>query len=137
MHRIREAWEEDNLVNGCRSGCRRIPRSKRRFEITERFLTRAEVEECCGIKRMSVYRMLNAGTFPRPFKIGRASRRPESEIQSCMAAKMEEQSPVVGVRSSSCGHKLGARLGQEHSGGRYGLESCRDEYRKSESKGYS
>ena len=57
--------------------------------MAERFLTRAQVQERCGIARMTVYRLMGAGTFPRPVKIGpRANRWPESEIETWMAAKM-------------------------------------------------
>ena len=54
--------------------------------MTDRLLTRAEVQERCGITRTTVYRLMRSGLFPEPLKIGpRAVRWPESEIEAWIA----------------------------------------------------
>ena len=49
---------------------------------SDRLLRRGEVELKCGLARTSIYRLMRAGTFPAPLKVGpRAVRWPESEIE--------------------------------------------------------
>ena len=53
---------------------------------TERLLRREEVERRCGLARTSIYRMMRAGIFPEPVKVGpRAVRWAESEIERWVA----------------------------------------------------
>ena len=48
---------------------------------TERLLNRKEVELATGFSCTSIYRLMRAGKFPEPLKVGeRAVRWPESEI---------------------------------------------------------
>lgn len=50
--------------------------------IPDRLLRRDEVETRCGLARTSIYRLMRAGKFPEPIKVGtRAVRWPESEIE--------------------------------------------------------
>ena len=50
--------------------------------MSDRLLTRPEVETRCGITRSTIYRMMRAGQFPEPVKVGpSAVRWPESEIE--------------------------------------------------------
>ena len=54
----------------------------------DRLLRRDEVEARCGIARTTVYRLMRAGLFPEPIKIGpRAVRWPASEIESWLASR--------------------------------------------------
>ena len=47
----------------------------------DRLLTRAEVERRTGLARSSIYRMMRAGQFPEPYRVGPKSVRwRESEI---------------------------------------------------------
>ena len=47
----------------------------------DRYLRREEVEARCGIARTTIYRLMRAGDFPEPVKIGpRAVRWREREI---------------------------------------------------------
>ena len=63
----------------------------------DRLLTRHEVEHRVGIKRSALYRMMRAGAFPLPLKIGpRAVRWPESEI----AAYIESRPRATGFKAA-------------------------------------
>ena len=49
----------------------------------DRLLRREEVETRCGIARTTIYRLMRAGQFPEPVKVGpRAVRWPASEIEA-------------------------------------------------------
>lgn len=49
-------------------------------------LTRPQVEAECGIGRSTIYRMMDAGTFPRPRRISAGTVRwPRSEIEKWKA----------------------------------------------------
>ena len=41
----------------------------------DRLLRRQQVEEIAGIKRSSIYRLMDDGEFPRPVKVGPAAVR--------------------------------------------------------------
>ena len=52
----------------------------------DRLLTRVEVEIRCGIARTTIYRLMRAGQFPEPVRIGsRAVRWPERELEAWLA----------------------------------------------------
>ena len=52
----------------------------------DRLLRREEVETRCGITRTTVYRLMRAGQFPEPLRIGpRAVRWPANEIEAWLA----------------------------------------------------
>ena len=52
----------------------------------DRLLRREEVEDRCGIACTTIYRLMRAGQFPTPIKIGpRAVRWPASEIEAFLA----------------------------------------------------
>ena len=54
----------------------------------DRLLNRAEVERRVGLKRSALYRLMRAGQFPVPLKIGpRAVRWPTSEIEEWLASR--------------------------------------------------
>ena len=54
----------------------------------DRLLNRAEVERRVGLKRSALYRLMRAGQFPVPLKIGpRAVRWPSSEIEEWLASR--------------------------------------------------
>ncbi|MDV6347298.1 AlpA family transcriptional regulator [Nitrosomonas sp. Is35] len=48
---------------------------------TERLLPLPEVESRSGFKSSFIYQLIKEGKFPKPIKIGAASRWRESEIQ--------------------------------------------------------
>lgn len=51
-------------------------------------LTRRDVEAECGIGRSTIYRMIEAGTFPRPLRIGaRCVRWPRSTIEQWKSSR--------------------------------------------------
>ena len=53
---------------------------------SERLLRREEVEELTGLSCSAIYRMMRAGEFPLPIKIGpRAVRWPKSELDNFLA----------------------------------------------------
>ena len=57
--------------------------------MTDRLLTRHEVEARCGISRSTVYRLMRSGQFPTPIKVGpRAVRWPASEIEAWIASRL-------------------------------------------------
>ena len=54
----------------------------------DRLLRRSEVEECCGLSRTTIYRLMRLGQFPIPIKISpRAVRWPQREIENWIAAR--------------------------------------------------
>ena len=54
----------------------------------DRLLTRREVEARCGLSRSSLYRLMRAGRFPEPIRVGvRAVRWPSSEIETWLASR--------------------------------------------------
>lgn len=54
----------------------------------EKHLRRTEVEEITGLSRTSIYRMMDAGEFPRPVRITRkAVRWPSSVIEKWLAGR--------------------------------------------------
>ena len=56
--------------------------------IPDRLLRRDEVETRCGLARTSNYRLMRAGIFPEPIKVGtRAVRWPESEIEKWISER--------------------------------------------------
>ena len=55
-------------------------------DMADRLLPRAEVEARCGIARTTIYRLMRAGEFPTPIKVGlRAVRWRESELEAFLA----------------------------------------------------
>ena len=56
--------------------------------MTDRLLTRHEVEARCGIARTTVYRLMRTGEFPEPIRIGpRAVRWPSTEIETWISKR--------------------------------------------------
>ena len=54
----------------------------------DRLLNRAEVERRVGLRRSALYRLMRAGQFPEPLRIGpRAVRWPSSEIEEWLASR--------------------------------------------------
>lgn len=57
-------------------------------EMTDRLLTRAEVESRFGIARTTIYRLMRAGDFPTPVRVGpRAVRWRECELEDWLASR--------------------------------------------------
>lgn len=56
--------------------------------MNDRLLTRPEVESRCGIARSTIYRLMRAGEFPEPLRVGpRAVRWPASEVEDWLAER--------------------------------------------------
>ena len=56
--------------------------------MNSRMLRREEVESRTGLARSSIYRLMRAGQFPEPLKVGpKAVRWPESEIEIWLASR--------------------------------------------------
>ena len=54
----------------------------------DRLLRREEVETRCGIACTTIYRLMRAGKFPTPIKVGpRAVRWSASEVESWVAER--------------------------------------------------
>ena len=54
----------------------------------DRLLRREDVESLVGLSRSAIYRLMRAGQFPEPLKIGpRAVRWPASEIEAWLAER--------------------------------------------------
>ena len=50
-----------------------------------------QVEAMAGAKRSRIYEMISAGTFPKPVKIGTASRWSFREIQQWVSERLAER----------------------------------------------
>ena len=62
---------------------------------SERLLRRSEVESRTGFSRTSIYRLMRAGQFPEPLKVGpRAVRWRESEILKWLAERPRARGDV-------------------------------------------
>ena len=56
--------------------------------MTDRMITRGEVERLCSLSRSSVYRLMALGDFPRPRRVGvRGVRWPESEVTAWLQSR--------------------------------------------------
>ncbi len=55
----------------------------------ERFLPLPEVESQSGFKSSFIYQLIKEGKFPKPVKIGTASRWRESEVQQWIHNQIE------------------------------------------------
>ncbi len=54
----------------------------------DRYLRRVAVQELTGLSRSSIYRLMDAGDFPRPVKLtGKAVRWPESVVTAWLAER--------------------------------------------------
>ena len=54
----------------------------------DRLLTRRDVEKWCQIARTTIYRLMRAGQFPEPIRIGpRAVRWLRSEVEAWLASR--------------------------------------------------
>lgn len=63
----------------------------------ERFLRRHEVELLVGLQRSSIYRLMNRGEFPRPFRLtksGQAVGWKASDITLWLASRVPAESPL-------------------------------------------
>ena len=57
----------------------------------------SDVETVAGLRRSHVYKLIADGEFPRPIKIGTASRWSVQEIQAWVAGKLAERDAVRGT----------------------------------------
>ncbi|ARC36610.1 AlpA family transcriptional regulator [Paracoccus yeei] len=56
--------------------------------MADKHLRRPAVEEITGLSRTTIYKLMNAGQFPRPVKItGKAVAWPESAITEWLASR--------------------------------------------------
>lgn len=63
-----------------------------------RVLRLRDVEERTGLKRASIYRRGNAGTFPKPIRLGaNSSGWIESEVEQWLAARVAERDAQAGA----------------------------------------
>ena len=58
-----------------------------------RLMPLRDVLASVGMSQASVYRMIAAGEFPKPVKLGTASRWVSSEIEDWIAARVAEREP--------------------------------------------
>ena len=66
----------------------------------DRMLRREEVQSWCGLSRTTIYRLMRAGQFPEPIKIGpRAVRWPESEIEKWLSERPRASGESEGARA--------------------------------------
>ncbi|MFP4154560.1 MAG: helix-turn-helix transcriptional regulator [Halothiobacillaceae bacterium] len=56
----------------------------------ERLISLRDVSERVSLKRTAIYARINEGTFPKPVKLGRISRWPESQIDAWIAERIQE-----------------------------------------------
>ena len=57
----------------------------------ERLMRRKEVQDLCGISAAMIYKLMDAGDFPKPMRIGeRAVRWRLSEVNAWIAAQTPE-----------------------------------------------
>ncbi|CDN91993.1 MULTISPECIES: helix-turn-helix transcriptional regulator [Rhizobium/Agrobacterium group] len=59
------------------------------MENNDRFIKIDEVESMIGLSQSRVYAMVKGGDFPKPVKLGKASRWSLSAIRKWMAAQIE------------------------------------------------
>lgn len=60
--------------------------------IEDRFLRRSDVEAWTGLSRATIYRLMSAGKFVRPYRIGKNSVRwLQSEVQGWMNERPKSQ----------------------------------------------
>ncbi|GAJ29358.1 AlpA family transcriptional regulator [Acidomonas methanolica] len=63
------------------------------FPSERRVLRRSEVEVKTGFKRAHIYKLVKAGTFPKPIRIGiRAVGWDSDEIDRWITARLQERS---------------------------------------------
>lgn len=63
-------------------------------DVSVRILRRPDVERLVGLSKPSLYRQINAGTFPRPVKLGpRAVGWFEHEIEAWLASLERARPP--------------------------------------------
>lgn len=55
----------------------------------DRFINIKEVQTFIGLRHNMIYQMVKAGTFPRPIKLGTASRWSLRAVQEWMAAQIK------------------------------------------------
>ena len=67
--------------------------------MTDKLLGRRDVEAKTSLRHSKIYAMVAAGTFPRPVKIGGASRWRESEIEVWIAGLLPGQADVSAAGS--------------------------------------
>lgn len=62
---------------------------------TELLLTLEEAASRLAISKRTLEREIAAQRFPKPLKIGRASRVPESDVQAYVASLRRERPPLL------------------------------------------
>ena len=65
--------------------------------MSDRLLRLAEVERLVGLSRATIYRLMRAGTFPEPLRVGpRAVRWPLSAIEAWAASRPKSHGFAAG-----------------------------------------
>lgn len=67
--------------------------------VAPRFMTVAEVADVTRVSRMTVYRMVHAGTLPA-VRVGRSFRVPESAVRQMIARSVVESPAEAEERSA-------------------------------------
>ncbi|OJX78543.1 AlpA family transcriptional regulator [Magnetospirillum sp. 64-120] len=57
--------------------------------MSDRFIKIEDVETMVSLKKSAIYDWIKAGSFPRQYKLGKASRWKESEIVDWMNAQVQ------------------------------------------------
>jgi excisionase family DNA binding protein len=60
----------------------------------DRLLTLQEVASLVGVSVRKVYRLIHDGALPRPLKVGRAARIPESEVAAFIENLKKRRGPA-------------------------------------------
>ena len=67
----------------------------------DRLLRRRQVEKITGMKRSTIYRLMQEGDFPRPVKIGPAAVRwRESEVNAWVESRPKATGDLESVQCS-------------------------------------
>lgn len=61
----------------------------------EALLRLEELTKRMGLKKPTIYAMMRRGLIPRPIKMGRASLWIESEIDACIASRIENRNEIL------------------------------------------
>lgn len=64
----------------------------------EKLIPIGVVEEHTGLKKSSIYKRIQEGTFPKPIKLGHASRWQAGEISKWISDKIEAQRVEINVK---------------------------------------
>lgn len=65
------------------------------MSLNDRYLTRSEVENLCGLSRSTIYRLMRQDQFPVPIKVGpRAVRWLSTEVEGYLKSRPRAEGEV-------------------------------------------